>query len=472
MKKNCLLITAIGLFLLLFSVKEAKAAITEAKDTISTSRPSAMTSLAVGSSAGDTKLIITDNKSRFIASDSAALIGGVGEVVTIASMSAVSGTTAALYLTEATTVSHNVGSTVMTAITAQHVISFKTTNAIPDNGDIQITFPVGDTTNPNYPSPDGFSFNGLADTDLSASFSPSGPTCDSWTVTPGSGLVQCNLGTGPTGPTTVTINIGLSRTNPVLVNPTKDSSTAIGTADRWTVALKTRDNNDTELDSSKVSIATIESVQVYATVEPYITFTIAGVPDGVAVNTGNAGCGSTDPTNTGIGSTATTVNLGVLTDTKVSLAAQLLTVTTNGNYGYSLTATSSGHLMDPAIGYWLTDAQGSEPTADNTPSPGTIAAGDAEFGIRPCGQDAYYSSTPGDFWGSDPCSADGGCKFANPSATYYYTLADDSTGPIGSGSGDGANDGKTTVEYAASISTIVPAGFYRTTITYVATAKF
>jgi len=360
----------------------------------------------------------------------------------------------------------------MTAITARHVVFFKTTNAIPDNGDIQIIFPVGNTSNPNYASPNGFSFNGLADTDLSASFSPSGPSCDNWTITPSSGLVQCNLGTGPTGPTTITINIGISRTNPpVLVNPTKDPDTNIGTADRWTVNLKTRDDNNLELDSSKVSIATIESVQVYATVEPYITFTIAGVADSVAVNTDNSGCGSTEPTNTGIGSTATVVNLGVLLDTKVSLAAQLLTVTTNGNYGYSLTATSSGHLISPSIGYWIADAQGT-PTNDNTPVPLTITHGSPKFGIRPCGQDAYYTSTPGDVWASDPCSADGGCKFANPSATYYYTLASDSTGPIGSGSGDGANDGLTTVEYAASISTIVPAGNYRTTITYVATATF
>jgi len=442
-----------------------------AKDIISNSRPSAIATLGVGASAGSTRLTLgnmSTNNSRFIADDNVFLVGGPGsnENVTVASMSAV-GTTAALYLTSPTTQSHNVGSTGMMASTAQHKISFQTAN--PANGTIQIIFPPGNATNQSYPSFDGFSFNGLGSAGIGVSFSPSGPTCG-WVVTASSGLVQCNLGTGMTGPTQVTVNIGLTTTNPILVNPAKTAT--VGTQDAWTIRIKTTDSDGFEKDSAKVRIATIEAVEVYATVDPYIDFIIAGLNNNQPVNIGNtAGCLNTETINTGINTTQTEVNLGVLGSARVNLGAQLLTIATNGIGGFVLTATSSGHLRDPDINYWLPDAQGT-PTNNNIPSPLTIPHGTPKFGIRPCGQDAYYTSGPGDVWGSDPCAADAGCKFANPSPTYYYTLAQDTSGPIGSGSSDGNGDGLISMEYAATISNLIPAGLYRTTITYVATATF
>jgi hypothetical protein len=442
-----------------------------ARDIISTSRPSAIATLGVGASTNSTQLILgnmSTNNSRYITGDSAYLVGGPGtnEVVNIASMSAIVGNTAVLYLTSPTTQSHNVGATAMMAATAQHQIFLRTVN--PANGSIQITFPIGNTVNQSYPSLNGFSFNGLASAQLSASFTPPGPTCN-WAVTAASGLVQCNLGTGITGPTDVIINIGLTTTNPVLVNPAKTNS--VGSQDAWTIRIKTADTNGAERDSAKVRVATIEGVEVYATVDPYINFIIGGIPNNQAVNIGNTGCLNTETINTGISSGPSEVNLGVLGAAQVNLSAQLLTIATNGEGGFALTATTSGHLRDSAIGYWLPDAQGT-PTSNNTPPPLTIPHGTPKFGIRPCGQDGYYTATPGDVWGTEPCSADGGCKFANPAATYYYTLAQDTTGPIGSGSTDGGGDGLITMEYAATINNLVPAGQYRTTVTYVATATF
>ncbi len=457
---------SLTLFFFLVSAENSYADISNFKDTISTSRPSAVGTLNLGATAGLSQITINAGGARFIASDSARLIGGTMEMATVASMSAVSGGTAALYFTDKTTQNHAIGSTVMASIPAQHVISFQANNA-PAGGNIQVIFPIGDTANPTYASPNGFSFNGLASANLSASFSPAGPTC-SWVITPASGLVQCNVGTGITGATSVTINIGLTQTNPVLVNPTKTA--AAGSQDAWTVRAKINDASSREIDSIKGQIATIDAVDVYATVDAFINFTIGGIANAAAVNIGNStptGCGTTQPTNSGFASTATEVNLGTLGSGQVNLSAQLLTVTTNGQFGYSLTATSSGHLIDSAIGYWLADAQGSPIIANDNPAPVVITTGTPAFGIHACGQDVTVGT-----WGPNVCTAGIDCKYANPSAAYYYTLASDSAGPIGPGSADSAGDGLTSVEYAATISAVVPAGLYHTAITYIATATF
>ncbi len=221
------------------------------------------------------------------------------------------------------------------------------------------------------------------------------------------------------------------------------------------------------MDTSKVRIATIDSVEVYATVDPYINFSIAGNTNGTAIHTGNtSGCTNVEVTNTGIDSTTTAVNLGVLGAGQINISAQLLSIATNGHDGYSLTATASGHLIDVTTGYWIADAQGS-PTTNDTPVPVALTAGTTAYGIHPCGQDVT-----GGTWGTGTTGGGINAKYANPSATYYYTLAGDTTGPIGSGSGDGYGDGLVSVEYASTISNIVPAGDYKTTMTYVATATF
>ncbi|PIV01420.1 hypothetical protein COS54_01065 [Candidatus Shapirobacteria bacterium CG03_land_8_20_14_0_80_39_12] len=454
-----------------FSFKSALAAtLPLAKDTISTSRPSVSTTLNVGVSSGISQVIIntpSSNAGRFIASDSAYLIGapGANETLTVASMSAIAGNTAALYFSSALTGNHNIGASAMTAVTAQHIVSFKNVSAIPAGGSIQMLFPVGNSSAQSLPSPNGFSFNNLVSGNLSATFSPTGPTCSSWTITPSSGLIQCNIGTGVTGVSTITLNIGLTGTNPVLINPTKTA--VAGTADTWTVTLKTKDNSGVEMDTAKVRIATIDSVEVYATVDPYINFSIAGIANATAINTGNtSGCTNTELINTGIDSTTTAVNLGSLGAAQINLAAQLLTIATNGNNGYSLTATASGHLVNPETAYWVADAQGT-PTTNDTPVPVVLTAGTTAYGIHSCGQDIAAGT-----WGTGTTGGGANAKYANPSATYYYTLASDTTGPIGSGSGDGYGDGLVSVEYAATISTIVPAGTYRTAMTYVATATF
>jgi len=440
------------------SLKTAHAAdFTSAKDTITTSRPSASAPLSADVAANATQFAFTSNGSRFLASDSAKFYPDTGETFNTVTVASMSGTT--VYLAENIANTHHEGAAVAVPITAKHTITFTTVNNVPADGKIKVIFPVGDTTNAASPSATGFSFNALETNNLSVS----GTTCGSWTVTPASGLVQCNLSAGISVPTALTITVGAGTSGPVLINPTKTA--AAGTADTWAVQIQTTESTDATIDSSKVKIGTIESVEVYATVDPTFSFTITGIDTATAINTGNTtGCTNSEVTNSGFNASTTEVNLGVLGTSTINIGAQLITVATNGWGGYSLTATSSGHLIDPTIGYWIGDAQGT-PTDNDTPAPSFLTAGTTAFGIHPCGLDVTGAT-----WGTGTTGGGANAKYANPSAVYYYTLASDSTGPIDNTVVTG--NGLTSMEYAATISAAVPAGVYRTAMTYVATPTF
>lgn len=218
--------------------------------------------------------------------------------------------------------------------------------------------------------------------------------------------------------------------------------------------MATQDSSSNVLDNTKIKIGTINSVLVQAVVDPTLTFTIAGIANATAINTGNAtGCTNTETTNTGLGSNATVVDMGVISSAAINIAAQKLTVTTNGTGGYSLTATSSGHLINPATGYAI---------ADST-TPTVMTTGTTWFGIHACGLDVTSGT-----WATGATGGGAGAKYGWPTTTTAVTLASDSTGPI---DGSGGN-GITSVEYGATVASNVPAGNYRSVITYVATPTF
>lgn len=118
-----------------------------------------------------------------------------------------------------------------------------------------------------------------------------------------------------------------------------------------------------------------------------------------------------------------------------------------------MTATSSGHLIDPTSGVWI---------RDNGNTPALIASGAPWFGVHACGTDVN-----GTTWGAG--ATPGVAKYAWPTVTTPLTLATDASGPIGIG---GTTNGLTTVEYAGAVDVSIPAGLYFSTITYTATPTF
>ena len=458
------------IFLLLtgtFFVQKANAAsLISVSDTLTNSRPSAAAPLSANLAANAGQAQIFDNGSFFLASDSAIMYPDTGETaaasVNVASMSATgvpSATNRIVYFTGTFSQSRHQGDALITSVTAKHTIKFTTVSTIPANGWLIITFP-GAGSNTASPSATGFSFNNLANSNVT--FSGTGVGCATGQITVSSPVVKCQTTTQINGGTVVTATIG--STTPQLINPTKTA--AAGSADAWKVTIQTQDNNSVNLDYGALRAATVEAVTVQAIVEPTITFTIAGLTNSQNYNTvGGANCGS-ETSNSGIDSSATNVNLGLLNNSGPNKAGQSLTVSTNGSAGYAITATSSGHFINPASGFWLPDGNGGNGlTANDTPTPLVIPAnGTAFFGISPCGSDV-----PSSIWGTPPTTMTASsAKVSNPWNTgtnsFYGTVASNTSGAV--------SGAITVVRYGAEVSGTTPAGVYTTVISYVATATF
>lgn len=471
-----LLLACLILFLGLFFTQKVNAAsLANVSDTISTSRPSASAPLATAQTATtDTQVTIVsfttpqlNNSPMFLASDSALLLADTGQTasrVNVASESAhdkPSTNQQVVYFTGQIGNTHHAGTTMIVPVTSTHTIKFTTVAGIPASGHIIIQFPTGG--NIASPSATGFSFNGMTasnPTDVKYN----NATCTSVTVTSSTGTIDCVLTSSVAAATTVTVLIGCTAGTtscttfaPRLINPTKGTS-AEGTADIWQVLIKTQDNSAIDLDSGRAKIATIEAVQVQGIVEPYITFTISGVTAGSSV------CG--DTTTAGTSPTATFVDLGSLNSGQVNIEAQNLTVNTNASAGYAITATSSGRFINPASGFYLSDANGGNGlTANDTPVPAAIAAGTAKFGIHPCST----SGSPAPTVSSGTWGTGGGASnlYSNPWNTGtngFYASLSSTTQP--------SSASITTVEYAASVTATTPTGIYSNYFTYVATAIF
>lgn len=443
MKK--LLILFLPILVCVFVFPSRVNAFTVASDTITTSRPSAATPLNGNLAASSTEVPIYDNKSIFLASDSAKFWGQTQEILTVASASA---DRTKIYLTSATANAHTNGTVVTSAVTAKHTVAFKLSTPAISGDKLVITFP-GSADNTASPSATTFAFNNLQ----SGNVSISGATCSGWSIS--SPNITCTLNTTVDTATTITITIGSS--TPALINPTKTQT--IGTGDLWKLTLKHTDTSDVIKETNgKVAITTIESVFVQGTVDASITMTIAGINNGTVVKDDNTGCNATGfniTTNSGQHPTATGVNLGTIS-TGINYAAQKITISTNAPNGYSLTATSSGKLIDPASGYFFENAQTGHLTANNTPVPAAISGGTTAFGISACGADANTS-----LFGTTTAA------FGNPSNSsgnaYTYTLASN-TGVVSSKA--------TSIVYGVTAAATVPAGAYSTVLTYVATPTF
>lgn len=466
---SLLLILLFGFFV---TDKTNAASLSNVKDTLTTSRPSASSPLNADQAASATQISVVDNGSMFLASDSAILNIDTGQTIesaTVASMSAqISGTpnTRNVYLTSSITNTHHKGTAVFVGVTATHTLQFTTNTSIPNGGKIKITFP-GSAANTASPSAGTFSFNNLGSSAVKCF-----PTtaCNSISISAPSITLTTNA--IQTGGTIIYVLIGCTTQSsgtctayaPALINPTKTN--AAGTSDQWRVLVETLDASDIVLDSTPIKIATIDSVQVQGIVEPSITFTITGLAHGTNITTQNASCTGGDVTNpgTGLDASATFVNLGVLGNGVINISAQELSVSTNAYSGYAITATSSGRFINPATGFWITDANGGNGlTANDTPVPAVLpATGNPAFGIHPCGADVASGT-----WANAATAFGSGAKYSNPWNTgvngYYATLATYS---------QPASSRKTEIEYAATVASTTIAGTYKTFFTFVATGTF
>lgn len=437
--------------------------LTSVKDTLSTSRLSYYGTLAAGNTAGST--LVQVKTSGAPSTSTANLFTGdtvwIGDGATGSTY-----TVDDIYDTDQFTITAGLGSgdadendLVIATRSATHTLSFTTATAIP-NGAIRVLIPSGSTSvNDGLPNVDGFDYNSITSSDLTA---PSGGGVTSWesptaTVSGGTGCSSGNHCFETRYNGTNNVNAALTfvvgGTNK-LINPAKSGSTA-GVADSYTVTVQHLNSSYNVIDSTTVSIAVVESVRITATVDPTINFTIAGVASG------QTKCGvSTDVT-----STATSVPLGTLAISSFTDAAQNLEVSTNADGGYSVTAIENDQLgKDGATTPNIPDTPGDNTLASHTVSDEWSTTSTKGFGYSIDNNDAaattfLYSTATGNCTGTF-CArqfADNANSEAAQELFSSTTVADSEDIDLC---------------YRAIISTTQEAGDYENNITYTATATF
>lgn len=240
------------------------------------------------------------------------------------------------------------GNPIYLKVRPRHTIQFTTASAVA-NGYFQILLPA-DSTNPNDGNPDdeGYDFNTTVDVTAPADV---GSTFDFVTgvATPAGGAgctspanYHCfsfhYSGTGAVGQA-LTLYIGNTNGTNTPIAPATGTSHTEGTADTYPVlvrqfAANADPTSATPVDATTTRVAHIESVRVTATVDPTISFSIAGIASG------QTRCGVT----TDVTTTATSVPFGGMALNTFKTLAQDLTVSTNASGGYVVTSSENDQL--------------------------------------------------------------------------------------------------------------------------------
>lgn len=211
---------------------------------------------------------------------------------------------------------------------SNHTIEFITPNGLIIGQTIELTFPIGVNE---------FVLNtiGVEDVDILVNGSSSSTAltaaADTWGVSTTTSTITfttpTNSGVGSSTP--IIIRIGTHAVtsgsgDTKITNPTATGSYGI-------------DIDGTMQDSGQVRVAIVDEVQVSASVNTSLTFTVSGVGSGQSVN------GS--PTTTASGTAATTLPFGTLDSNGTSkVLAHDLLVTTNADNGYTVTVEQEGDL--------------------------------------------------------------------------------------------------------------------------------
>lgn len=455
-RKRGFLFLPVFLFLLLARPRVLDSAnLTSASDTLETSRLSFYSALQGAHTTGST--IITINNTDYASKSTANLFPGdtiiftgssntytVDQIISSTEFSITSGLAAA---------DTDNGDQFYVKREATHTVAFTTASAIP-NGAIRVRIKA-DTSNFNDGKPDqgGWDFNSISNTDVTCpddvasyyDFVSGTATVSGGTGCPsGYHCFECRY-SGPGNPgQSLSMTIGNVTK---LINPSPASDHSEGSADTYSVIIENLDADDDVIDSTTVKVAVIESVRVTATVDPTISFIIQGVTAGTSV------CGNT----TDVTTTATSVPFGSLSISSFTDLAQNLTVSTNADNGYVVTAVENDQL--------------SRVDDDSVEIPDLVG------GSHSSSTDWTSTSTKGfgySLENNDASSVafqynDGGGTFQ----ARQFPATSESESPVTIfSSNDVADNEDVYVCYRAIISATQAAGDYWNTITYRATATF
>ncbi len=370
---------------------------------------------------------------------------------------------------------------VIASQSATHTIAFTLANEVPLDGSIYITVPAVDITgktNDYFPdtntsiATNGFDLGGVGTTNVSVG--SSGCT-NNWAVTSVTAgdasndhviLIDRSTDSCVAGSTiTVTVGDGTKK----MINPAPITGHTQGSADVYTLNVKTRDGSNNTLDQSNIKVAVIEGVLISATVQETLSVTIAGVAASTSV------CGAT----TDVTTTATSVPWGTIINFGAfQEAAQTVTVSTNADAGYVVKAEENDQMGKDGL-VCTGAAAGESVSCIQDTTCGTVSCSEtagyywtdtAKYGLgfTLSGTDAsfLYDST------SEPCTTTGGGTSTNFCARQFADQETPETKQtIMSNAGPVASS-QVSLCYRLNVSATQPAGYYYNKVQLTATATF
>jgi len=455
---------------LIFPTETNSANLKQTKDVLQSSRLSYAARVGVGTSVGSSMVYINTSASApFFSVSSSNLRAGdslnIGGTAGYTVVDVVD--TDQITVTPVVGANASAGAAIYLINRPQHVVTFKTASAIP-NGKFTVLIPADDTNfNDGYPDDGGFDFGGLGDTAVGTSVgvgtSATGYTFDT-AVARLAGSTGCTspanyhcyefsyTGTGGTN-TDITLTIGttgVGNSAPIAPAPANDTEAL---AENQTVQVIQYDSGGGAIDQTNVRIALVESVRVTATVDPTLTFTIAGVAAGTTV------CGV--PATIANNATPLSVPFGTMGLNSFKTLANTLTVSTNAYYGYSVTAIENDQLgKDGDTAPYIADT-----SCDAGPCTDTSQ------------QDWATATNNGFGYSLDIVGTGGTTPFEWGTAGQFYArqfaVANESESPVEIFSNTTKADSDDVyVCYRLSVGSTQEAGDYENMITYTATASF
>lgn len=363
---------------------------------------------------------------------------------------------------------------VISTQSAVHTIAFTLANAVPLSGDIYITIPALDVTgktNDYFPDTassvalNGFDLGGVGTGNISVSSSGCN---NNWTVsgvTAGDASndhriqIDRHTDTCAAG-STITVTVGDASNK--LINPAPISTGHTqGTADVYTLNVKTRDGGDNTLDESGIKVAVIEGVLVSATVDETLSVTVAGVASSTSA------CGQT----TDVTTTATSVPWGTISNfAAFQEAAQTVTVSTNADAGYTVKVDENDQMGKSGVACSGATAGEADGCIQDTLCDGDACDHDtsadwtdtAKYGL---GYSlANVSGTDASFTYDESARTFSSKQFPDQEATEAKETIMTNAGPVASS--------QTYLCYRLNVSATQPAGYYYNKVKFTATASF
>lgn len=243
---------------------------------------------------------------------------------------------------------------------------------------------------------------------------------------------------------TATAPVGAGAKTIVLRNTTNP-----GTAGSYTINIASRLQSNALNEEANVMVAIIDNVDVSATVASTLTFEIRPLNNGVDVN----------GVTTTLTSATTSLAFGTLPTTGTTIMGQELHVTTNADYGYTVTVEQDGDLTSSAgsnINAFIEGVAAVSAVAWQVPVP-VLDSPDTYGHMGLTSDDA---TLPADDFGA---SLFKGFDGTTPIPVLQHT-----------GPADGTTDGKGTakVAYSVAITPLQEAGDYTSVLTYIATPTY